>query len=269
MKTPDWPPPVALVLSTAGLWRRLLRRAGELTYRWLNFFAPCALIACASPGYIEVPTYQHYYFYEARVSAVLPSIIDVRQDGKNLDLAFRESENTLSITTFASRGDQGLIVGNPGKVTNYTGLLAFDALGSEGGIPMRLWVAASCLAEDWVIYPGSVRLVDPTRNLLEIPLTAYRQPLPAVPHPDSRVLTGYWQYKPLDSNQQIHCQKGSTVAFTVGFEMTLELDHLRVVFADGLQRDGEVLHVPDVDLSLTGGKKVESTTRIPQWMWER
>jgi hypothetical protein len=104
-----------------------------------------------------------------------------------------------------------------------------------------------------------VRLVDPTRNSSEIPLSDYLQPMPAVLHPDSQVFTGHWQYTKLDPNREIRCPKGGTVAFTVGFETALTLSALRIVFADSLKGDGKVLHIPDVDLSLTGGKHLEST----------
>ena len=127
---------------------------------------------------------------------------------------------------------------------------------------MRLWVTALCRTEDWVILPGRLRLVDPTSNSIEIPLTYYLQPMPAVLHPDSRVFTGHWGYAKLDSNKDIRCQKDDTVAFTVGFEMTFKLNHLRVVFADSIRREDEVLHIPDVDLSLAAGKNLESTKRI-------
>jgi hypothetical protein len=142
-------------------------------------------------------------------------------------------------------------------------VLAFDAATTnDGSIPMRLWVTALCRTEDWVILPGRLRLVDPTSNSIEIPLTYYLQPMPAVLHPDSRVFTGHWGYAKLDSNKDIRCQKDDTVAFTVGFEMTFKLNHLRVVFADSIRREDEVLHIPDVDLSLAAGKNLESTKRI-------
>jgi hypothetical protein len=107
-----------------------------------------------------------------------------------------------------------------------------------------------------------VRLVDLTKRSSEIPLTVYLQPVPAVLHPDSQVFTGHWQYAPLDSTQEIRCQKGGTIAFTAGFEMTLMLTSLKIVFADSLQGDGKVLRIPDVELHLTGGKAYKSTKRL-------
>jgi hypothetical protein len=123
-------------------------------------------------------------------------------------------------------------------------------------------VAASCRGEDWVILPNKVRLVDPSSNSSEIPLTVYLRPMPAELHPDSRVFTGRWQYTQLDPNQEIRCQKGGTVAFTVGFEITLTRTSLKIVFADGLQGDGKVLHIPDIELALTGGQTYKSTQRL-------
>jgi hypothetical protein len=47
---------------------------------------------------------------------------------------------------------------------------------------------------------------------------------------------------------------GATIAFTTGFEMTLAMTHLKIVFGDCLRRDGRVVQTPDVDLLLTAGK---------------
>ena len=239
-----------------------LRSAEALMRKMITYSALLVLVACAGGGYIEVPTYQHYYFYEPHVAVVPASAINVKQDGATIDMAFDGSGNILSITTSPSRGAQGFIRGSSGEVTDYTGVLAFDAVSrNTNSIPMRLWVAASCRAEDWVILPSRVRLVEPTKNSSEIPLAVYLQPMPAVLHPDSEVFTGHWQYAQLDSNHEIRCQKGGMVAFTVGFEMTLTLTSLKIVFGDSLQSDGKVLHIPDVELSLTEGKTYKSTKR--------
>ena len=227
------------------------------------FVVMLALSACAGPAYIEAPTYRHYYFYEPRVVVVPESAIEPMYNGRTMDLGFQRSGNILSITTIPNRGDQGFILGTPGKVTNYTGVLALDAAAANAGsIPMRLWVTATCRAEDWIILPSKLRLLDPTSSSAGIPLTDYLQPIPAVLHPDSQVFTGHWQYTQLDSSREIRCQKSATVAFTVGFEMTLSLSHLRIEFADTLQHDDSVLHIPDVDLFLASGKDVVSTRRI-------
>jgi hypothetical protein len=89
----------------------------------------------------------------------------------------------------------------------------------------------------------------------------YLQPAPAVLHPDPRVSTAHGQYTELDSNQEMRCPKGSTVAFSVGFGVTLSLTSLKIIFMDSLRANGKVLHVPDVELSLTGGRNLQSTGR--------
>ena len=154
-------------------------------------------------------------------------------------------------------------MGRWGNTTDYTGVLAWDAATrSNGSIPMRLWVAASCPTESWVMLPSTVRLVGLTKSLSEIPLSAYLQPLPALLHPDSAVFTGHWRYTQLDSNREIRCANGETVAFTAGFETTLMLTSLRIVFGDSLELDGRALHIPDIELSLIGGETYKSTKAV-------
>ena len=221
------------------------------------------LMGCATSGWIDVPTYTRYYFYEPRIAAVPASHVSAKQEAATIDLTIEGSANTLSITTMPNRGDLGVIMGRWGDTKDYTGVLAWDAATrSNGSIPMRLWVAISCPADSWFLLPSRLRLVDPTKNSTEIPLTEYLQPLPAVLHPDSAVFTGHWRYTQLDSDREIHCTNGGTVAFTAGFETTLTLPSLRIVFADGLQLDGKVLHVPDVELSLTGGQIYKATKPV-------
>jgi hypothetical protein len=241
-----------------------LQRAAASAGRTIAGCVPLALAACSTGGgWIDVATYQHHYFYEPRVAVVPASATRISRDGASIDLAFEGSTNILSVTTIPSRGDQGFILGRSGRETDYTGVLAFDAVTrNDGNIPMRLWVAASCRSQEWVMLPNRLRLVDPARNSSAIPLTVYLQPVPAMLHPDSQVFTGRWQYTPLDSSGAIRCPKGGIVAFTAGFEMTLTLASLRIVFADSLQGDGEVLRVPDVELSLTAGKAYKSTRRM-------
>lgn len=239
-----------------------LRCAAALTRKLMTYSAALALAACANNGYIEALTYKHYYFYEPRAVVAPGSAIHVTQGGQTIDLEFEKSENILSVATIASRGERGLILGSPGKAANFTGLWTFDAARTNGeSIPMRLWVAASCRAEDWAMHPNKVRLVALTRDSLEVPLSAYLQPLPAALHPDPQVLSGHWQYAQLDSSREIHCKKGDTVAFTVGFDMTLALSHIKIVLADSLESDGKVVGIPDVELFLTDGKIFENTKR--------
>src|SRR5262252_910553 len=94
-----------------------LRRAGASMRKLIVCHAALILVGCSTSGWIKVPIYQHYYFYKPHVADVLPSAINVNQDGNTIDFAFEVSENVLSITTLSSRGDQGLILGNP----EYTG----------------------------------------------------------------------------------------------------------------------------------------------------
>jgi hypothetical protein len=106
---------------------------------------------------------------------------------------------------------------------------------------------------------SKLRLVDTAWKSSEIPLSVYLQPTPTVLHPDPEVLTAHWHYRELDPNREIRCQRGGMVAFTVGFDMTLALNSLRIVFADSLRGGGKVIQFPDVELSLTGGKNLTST----------
>jgi hypothetical protein len=59
----------------------------------------------------------------------------------------------------------------------------------------------------------------------------------------------------------MRCPKGGTVAFSVGFGVTLSLTSLKIIFADSLRDDGKALPVPDVELSLTGGRNLQSRER--------
>jgi len=220
------------------------------------------LVGCATKGWVYVPTYTHYYYYEPYIAAVPQSQITAKQETATIDLTVEGSRNTLSITTMPSRGDLGFIMGRWGDTADYTGLLTLDAATRSSSIPMRLWVAASCPSESWVILPSRVRLVDTTKNSSEIALTGYLQPLPAVLHPDSQIFTGHWRYTQLDSNQEIRCTNGETIAFTAGFETTLTLSSLRLVFGDSLQLDGKAVHIPAVELSLTGGRIYKATKPV-------
>ena len=256
----------APVLSSDPPLSTALRCICTLMCKLIVYSVPLALVACASSGWIEIPTYQHYYFYAPRVAAVPVPGMDIGPDGATIDLAFKGSKNTLSATTMPSRGNEGFAVVSAlvssDQETDYTGVLAFDAIRQGASIPMRLWVAASCSEEDWAISPSKVRLVDPTGSSSQIPLSVYLKATPAVLHPDSQVQTAHWQYTPLDPTQEIRCQRGETIAFTVGFDMTLKLTSLRLIFADSLQSNGMALHIPDVDLSLIGGQIYKSTKRI-------
>ena len=160
-----------------------------------------------------------------------------------------------------SRGDLGVILGPRGDEKDYTGILVLDAVRHESNIPMRLWVAASCRGENWVIRPSRIRLLEATHNPSEIPLVEYLQPLPSVLHPDSQVFTGHWQYRPLDSSRDLACENG-VVAFTAGFDTTLALGALKIAFEDSVELDGKVLPVPDIELSLKGGQIYKSTKAV-------
>jgi hypothetical protein len=229
--------------------------------RWIASLALLALGGCATGGWIWVPTYRYYYFYEPRIAAAPGSTISHKQEAGTIDLAFERSANTLSITTMPSRGDLGVIMGPSGDEKDYTGFLALDALAHGRSIPMRLWVAASCRGESWVIHPSKIHLFAGTYNPSEIPLVDNLQPLPSLLHPDSQVFTGHWQYRPLDSSRDIRCENG-VVAFTAAFNTTLTRTSLRVAFEDGVQLDGKVLPVPDIELSLKGGQIQKSTKPV-------
>ena len=227
---------------------------------WIASSALLALAGCASGGWVGIPTYRYHYFYEPRIAAALASAMGAKQDAGTIDLAFERSGNTLSITTMPTYGDLGVIMGSRGGAKDYTGMLALDAMHGTN-IPMRLWVAASCHGESWVIRPSKIHLLGATYNRSEIPLVEYLQPLPPVLHPDSPVFTGHWQYMPLDSSRDIRCENG-VIAFTAGFDTTLALNSLRVAFQDSVQLDGKVLPVPDVELSLKGGQIYRSTKPV-------
>src|SRR5215831_6779008 len=150
------------------------------------------LTGCATGGWIEVPTYLHYYFYDPHIGIAPASAFGVKREGATLDLVFSGSGNTVSVSTMPSRGDLGFIMGRRGDETDYTGVLAWDAATrNSGNIPMRLWMAASCPDQSWIILPSRVRLVDSTKNAADIPLLEYLQPLPPLLHADSRVFTGH------------------------------------------------------------------------------
>ena len=221
--------------------------------------AVLGITGCATGGWVEVPVYVHYYFYEPHV-AVSASHFIIRQDAATIDLTAREG--TLSITTI-SRGDQGFIMGRRGDIADYTGLLALDAAThDDGAIPMTLWVAASCPSGGWVLRPNRVRLVDRTRNSSEVELAAYLQPIPALLHPDTKVLIGHGQYSDLNGDQEIRCENGDTIAFTAHFDTTLRRSALRIVFANALRDNRDVIPVPDVDLSLSADKIYKATKRV-------
>ena len=243
--------------------RRGVPRVGAPIRNFITHSAMLALTGCATGGWVYVPAYTHYYFYEPRIATEPSSHVTGKQDAATIDLTVEGSGNTLSITTVPSRGDLGVIMGRWGDTTDYTGVLAWDAATrNNGSIPMRLWVAASCPTEGWVILPSKLRLVDPTKSLPDISLSEYLQPLPAALHPDSPVFTGHWRYTQLDSNREIRCVNGETVAFTAGFETTLTLTSLRIVFGDSLELDGRALHIPDIELSLIGGQTYKSTKAV-------
>jgi hypothetical protein len=129
-----------------------------------------ALTGCETKGWIAVPTYLHYYFYDPSIGAAPAPELKVKRDGATLDLAFSGSENAVSVSTMSSRGDLGFIMGPRGDEKGYSGLLPLDAV-SGRSIPMRLWVAASCPDQSWVLLPSRVRLVKPTGNPDGIALT--------------------------------------------------------------------------------------------------
>ena len=228
--------------------------------RWIVSSSLLALTGCATGGWIWVPTYRYYYFYEPRMAAAPASTIGANHDAGTIDLAFERSGNTLTIATMPTYGDLGVIMGPRGDEKDYTGLLALDALHVRS-IPMRLWVAASCRGESWVIRPSKIHLFDGIYSRSELPLVEYLQPLPSVLHPDSPVFTGHWQYRQLDSSREIACENG-VVAFTAAFDTTLTRTSLRVAFEDSVQLDGKVLPVPDIELSLKGGKIQKSTKPV-------
>ena len=221
--------------------------------------AVLGITGCATGGWVEVPVYVHYYFYEPQV-AVSASQFVIRKDAATIDLTTQGG--TLSITTI-SRGDQGFIMGRRGDTTDYTGLLEFDAAThDDGAIPMTLWVAASCRSGSWVLRPNRVRLVDRTKNSAKIELAAYLQPIPALLHPDTKVLIGHGQYSDLKGDQEIRCENGDTIAFIAHFDTTLRRNALRIVFADALRDNRDVIALPDVDLSLSGDKSYKATKRV-------
>jgi len=237
-----------------------LRWLGRIAGKLIQFFLPLTLAACAGGGWFSVPRYEHYYFYEPRVALPPASPIRVEQDGATIDMEFGSSENTLSLTTMPSRGNRELALGGFGSEAGYTGVRALDALKTER-VPMRLWVAASCRAEDWVLLPSALRIVDPADSTA-IPLTDHMQPIPAVLHPDSQVLTVHWRYAQLDPNREIRCPRGGTVAFTIGFEAALSRSSVKVIFENGIQREHGMLHIPDVELSLAARKTYKSEKRV-------
>ncbi len=176
--------------------------------------------------------------------------------------AFAGSKNLLSITTIPTFGDEDLSAGASATRKPTRGLLAFDAVVDTEKVPMRLWVAALCGRRRWVLFPSKMRLLGTVRPIRpKLRLTEYLQPIPAALHPDSDVFTGHWQYAQFDAGRELRCRNGSAIAFTAGFDMTLALSSLKIVFGEGLQADGKTLHVPDIDLFLTPGQTYESSKR--------
>lgn len=220
-------------------------RAGPLV------LAVCAaLTGCASveePP--EVTFYEHRYYFAPQLTRPTPSDLSATTADSSVDATFKESGNTLSITTYST--DR--------RVDTMAGQRFFDShIGASDRITLHLWIAASCgKAHEWSIRPGEVRINDVTDGKHNtVPLYSFLQYRPGLMRPGNSGVEA--EVAALDRSSSIRCGENHIAAASATFAIDASARRLVVSLRNVVSDDQEApVAVPDVNLTLTADTEVQ------------